>query len=99
MLKQLSLAEGSGPELWCQEQIIPGSGMKIHRWCGYAYRCEVVGHSKNAHFPSEEKMTLPLNTAQKIMNSLSQDMKCTIDWIFPYLMQILCVYGPMGDKF
>ncbi len=40
ILKQLSLAEGCGLKLWCQEQIVPGSGKKIHRWCGYVTRCD-----------------------------------------------------------
>jgi len=40
MLAQLSLAEGCGLKLWCQEQIIPGSGKKTHRWCGYVTRCD-----------------------------------------------------------
>jgi hypothetical protein len=40
MLKQLSLAEGCGLKLWCQEQINPATGKKIHRWCGYVMKCE-----------------------------------------------------------
>lgn len=40
MLKQLSLAEGCGLKLWCQEQINPSTGKKIHRWCGYVMKCE-----------------------------------------------------------
>jgi len=40
MLKQLSLAEGCGLKIWCQEQIVPASGKKIHRWCGYVKRCD-----------------------------------------------------------
>lgn len=40
MLKQLSLAEGCGLKVWCQEQIVPGSEKKIHRWCGYVTHCD-----------------------------------------------------------
>ena len=40
MIKQLSLAEGCGLKLWCQEQIVAGSDKKVHRWCGYVYRCQ-----------------------------------------------------------
>ncbi len=40
MLKQLQLAEGCGLKVWCQEQIIPASGKKIHRWCGYVKKCD-----------------------------------------------------------
>jgi hypothetical protein len=35
MIKQLSLADGCGLKLWCQEQIVAGSAKKVHRWCGY----------------------------------------------------------------
>ncbi len=40
MLKQLSLAEGCGLKVWCQEQIVPSTGKKIHRWCGYVKKCD-----------------------------------------------------------
>lgn len=40
MLKQLSLAEGCGIKVWCQEQIVPATGKKIHRWCGYVKKCD-----------------------------------------------------------
>jgi hypothetical protein len=40
MLKSLSLAEGCGLKVWCQEQIIPASGKKVHRYCGYVKRCD-----------------------------------------------------------
>ena len=40
MLKQLSLAEGCGLKVWCQEQIVPGSSKRIHRWCGYVTHCD-----------------------------------------------------------
>ena len=31
MIKQLSLADGCGLKLWCQEQIVAGSDRKVHR--------------------------------------------------------------------
>ena len=40
MIKQLSLADGCGLKLWCQEQIVAGTDRKVHRWCGYVYRCQ-----------------------------------------------------------
>jgi hypothetical protein len=40
MLKQLSLAEGCGLKVWCQDQIVPATGKKIHRWCGYVTKCD-----------------------------------------------------------
>ncbi|MDM7934432.1 MAG: hypothetical protein QUS08_03480 [Methanothrix sp.] len=40
MLKRLSLAEGCGLKVWCEERIVPGSERRIHRWCGYIYRCD-----------------------------------------------------------
>ncbi|MDD1748670.1 MAG: hypothetical protein LUO89_02235 [Methanothrix sp.] len=40
ILKQLSLAEGCGLKVWCQEQIVPATGKKIHRWCGYVKKCD-----------------------------------------------------------
>ncbi|NYT01189.1 MAG: hypothetical protein GKC10_00260 [Methanosarcinales archaeon] len=40
MLKQLSLAEGCGLKVWCQEQTLAGSDKKIHRYCGYVKRCD-----------------------------------------------------------
>ena len=40
ILNQLSMAEGCGLKLWCQEQIVPGSSKKIHRWCGYVMKCD-----------------------------------------------------------
>ena len=40
MLKSLSLAEGCGLKVWCQEQIIPATGKKVHRYCGYIKKCD-----------------------------------------------------------
>jgi len=40
MLTQLSLAEGCGLKVWCQEQVVPATGKKIHRWGGYVTRCD-----------------------------------------------------------
>jgi peptide methionine sulfoxide reductase MsrB len=39
MLKELSLSEGCGLKVWCQEQVF-GSDKKFHRWCGYVTRCD-----------------------------------------------------------
>jgi hypothetical protein len=40
ILKSLIVAEGCGVKVWCQEQIIPATNKKIHRYCGYVTRCE-----------------------------------------------------------
>ena len=38
MLKKLSLAEGCGLKVFCEQQIVAGTEKKIHRWCGYITR-------------------------------------------------------------
>jgi len=40
ILKKLTLAEGCGLKLWCQEQINPATGNKVHRYCGYIKKCD-----------------------------------------------------------
>ncbi|TFH49402.1 MAG: hypothetical protein E4G89_04875 [Methanothrix sp.] len=40
MLRQLSLAEGCGIKVFCEEQIVAGTEKKIHRWCGYITHCD-----------------------------------------------------------
>ena len=40
ILKKFTLAEGCDLKLWCQEQIIPASGKKVHRYCGYIKKCD-----------------------------------------------------------
>jgi len=40
ILKKLTLAEGCGLKLWCQEQITPATGKKVHRYCGYIKKCD-----------------------------------------------------------
>jgi len=40
MLKKLTLEEGCGLKLWCQEQAVPGSDKKTHRYCGYIKHCD-----------------------------------------------------------
>ena len=40
VIKKLILAEGCGLKLWCQEQILPSTGKKVHRYCGYIKRCD-----------------------------------------------------------
>ena len=40
LLKKLSLAEGCGLKLFCEQQIVAGTEKKIHRWCGYITRCD-----------------------------------------------------------
>ncbi|HOT07773.1 MAG: hypothetical protein A4E45_02096 [Methanosaeta sp. PtaB.Bin039] len=40
MLVKLSLAEGCGIKVWCQEQFISGSDKKVHRYGGYIKKCD-----------------------------------------------------------
>ena len=40
MLQKLSLAEGCGLKIICEQQIVAGSEKKIHRWCGYITHCD-----------------------------------------------------------
>lgn len=40
ILKKLTLAEGCGLKLWCQEQINPATSKKVHRYCGYIKKCD-----------------------------------------------------------
>jgi hypothetical protein len=40
MLQKLSLAEGCGLKVFCEQQIVAGSEKKIHRWCGYITHCD-----------------------------------------------------------
>jgi hypothetical protein len=40
MLLQLSLAEGCGLKVFCEQRIVPGTERKIHRWYGYITHCD-----------------------------------------------------------
>jgi hypothetical protein len=40
ILKKLTLAEGCGLKLWCEDLINPASGKKVHRYCGYIKKCD-----------------------------------------------------------
>jgi hypothetical protein len=40
ILKSLTLSEGCGVKVWCEEQIMPGGEKRVHRYAGYVKRCD-----------------------------------------------------------